>query len=403
MDPVESLQRIFGLHRFRPGQAEAIDAALADRDALVVMPTGSGKSLCYQLPALMRDDLTVVVSPLVSLMQDQVAGARGRGAGSVGLINGLRGATANAQTLAARDRRRAARCCTSLPSGSRRPASCRGSATLASACSSSTRRTACRSGATTSGPTTTRWPRRRGRSERGPRSRSPRPRRPSVAEDIVRRLELDDPLVVTTGFDRPNLTFEVRAVPDRRSLRRSIAAALAQDDALPAIVYTGTREESEVIASVLEHSLASDVVTYHAGLDRASRSRAQERVHVRRGRGDRRHQRVRDGDRQGRRADRRATPRSRARSRPTTRRPGAPAATAARPAACCSPSAGTGACTCTSSSARGSRTPRSGGWQSACAGPGSTAATTWRCRRSPASAPTRRRSGRSSATSREPA
>src|SRR6476620_6188472 len=99
MDPVESLQRIFGLHRFRPGQAEVIDAALADRDALVVMPTGSGKSLCYQLPALMRDDLTVVVSPLVSLMHDQSRALEAVAPGSVGLINGLRGATANAQTL----------------------------------------------------------------------------------------------------------------------------------------------------------------------------------------------------------------------------------------------------------------------------------------------------------------
>ena len=82
MDHVQSLQRIFGFDHFRPGQAEAVGAALADRDALVVMPTGSGKSLCYQLPALIRDDLTVVVSPLVSLMHDQARRARGGGPGS---------------------------------------------------------------------------------------------------------------------------------------------------------------------------------------------------------------------------------------------------------------------------------------------------------------------------------
>src|SRR5690242_14523764 len=65
MDPGDALRRLFGFEHFRPGQAEVVDAALADRDALVVMPTGSGKSLCYQLPALMSDDLTLVVSPLV--------------------------------------------------------------------------------------------------------------------------------------------------------------------------------------------------------------------------------------------------------------------------------------------------------------------------------------------------
>ena len=64
-----------------PGQREACEAALAGRDVLVVMPTGSGKSLCYQLPALLRDDLTIVVSPLVSLMQDQVDALRARGLG----------------------------------------------------------------------------------------------------------------------------------------------------------------------------------------------------------------------------------------------------------------------------------------------------------------------------------
>src|ERR1019366_3489122 len=68
--PEELLER-FGLDAFRPGQREAVEAALAGRDSLVVMPTGGGKSLCYQLPALADIGLVVVVSPLIALMADQ--------------------------------------------------------------------------------------------------------------------------------------------------------------------------------------------------------------------------------------------------------------------------------------------------------------------------------------------
>ena len=67
------LQTIFGFAAFRPGQAEIVSTILEGRDVLAVMPTGSGKSLCYQLPALVRDGLTVVVSPLIALMRNQVA------------------------------------------------------------------------------------------------------------------------------------------------------------------------------------------------------------------------------------------------------------------------------------------------------------------------------------------
>src|SRR5438067_6896770 len=96
----DALRDSFGFPAFRPGQREACEAALAGRDVLVVMPTGSGKSLCYQLPALMREDLTIVVSPLVALMQDQVDALRSRGLGDrVALVNAQQDASANHRAL----------------------------------------------------------------------------------------------------------------------------------------------------------------------------------------------------------------------------------------------------------------------------------------------------------------
>ena len=73
------LQKYYGYPAFRPGQEALIDALLAGRDALGIMPTGGGKSLCYQIPALMMSGVTLVVSPLISLMQDQVAALKNAG------------------------------------------------------------------------------------------------------------------------------------------------------------------------------------------------------------------------------------------------------------------------------------------------------------------------------------
>src|ERR1700677_3929368 len=79
------LHTTFGFGAFRPGQADIVDAILDGRDVLAVMPTGSGKSLCYQLPALLRGGLTVVVSPLIALMRNQVAQLRGYGVAAAAL------------------------------------------------------------------------------------------------------------------------------------------------------------------------------------------------------------------------------------------------------------------------------------------------------------------------------
>src|SRR3984957_20985321 len=79
----------FGFRKFRPGQAEAVDSALRGRDTLVVMPTGSGKSLCFQLTALALEGVTIVVSPLISLMKDQVDNLFNNGVWAVGMNSTL--------------------------------------------------------------------------------------------------------------------------------------------------------------------------------------------------------------------------------------------------------------------------------------------------------------------------
>src|SRR5271154_2282311 len=80
-----ALRSTFGFAAFRPGQSDIIAAILDGRDVLAVMPTGSGKSLCYQLPSLLRDGLTIVVSPLIALMRNQVAQLCGYGIAAAAL------------------------------------------------------------------------------------------------------------------------------------------------------------------------------------------------------------------------------------------------------------------------------------------------------------------------------
>src|SRR5947207_3001366 len=276
MDLSSALHEFFGFRAFRPGQEEAVRAALGGRDALVVMPTGSGKSLCYQLPALMRDDLTVVVSPLVALMQDQVDALRARGAGDqVALVNAQQSGEVNRDAIARAaagslrllyvaperfgapgflERMAGARVglfvvdeahCVSQWGHDFRPDYFRLEAV------------ARRLGATcVMASTATATPR--------------------VAADIVRRLALRDPIQVTTGFDRPNLSFTV-ARPSAGEKHLMLLETLRHDDALPAIVYAGTRAGCEELADVISAALGVAAEPYHAGLDRERRASVQRR------------------------------------------------------------------------------------------------------------------------------
>jgi ATP-dependent DNA helicase RecQ len=276
MDLTAALHQHFGFPEFRPGQREACEAALAGRDVMVVMPTGSGKSLCYQLPALLRDDLTVVVSPLVALMQDQVEALAARGLGGrVALVNAQQDRAANhsavhravagevkllyiaPERFAAAgflDEMRAADVglfvvdeahCVSQWGHDFRPDYFR----LADAA-----RKLHASALIASTATAT----------------------PRVASDVIRRLALRDPVRVATGFDRPNISFAV-ARPGGHEKRAMLAEALRGEDALPAIVYAGTRAGAEEIAADLTATLGERAVAYHAGLDRGTRADVQRR------------------------------------------------------------------------------------------------------------------------------
>src|SRR4029453_18829607 len=87
--PAQILHDVFGYTSFRPGQEEIIDLILSGENVLAVMPTGSGKSLCYQIPALLLEKPTIVVSPLMALMDDQVAGLRADGVEAASIHSGM--------------------------------------------------------------------------------------------------------------------------------------------------------------------------------------------------------------------------------------------------------------------------------------------------------------------------
>ena len=269
-DVAEVLKRWWGFETLRPLQIEAIHAALAGRDSLVVMPTGGGKSLCYQLPPLVGDSTDVVISPLVALMKDQVDALEAIGYPSAALHSGL----SQEERSAIRDQ---------LAAGELRLLFTAPERLVNSSLLDTLARVGVKRFAIDEAHCISQWGhdfRPEYRQLALLRERFPQASlhaytataTPRVRDDIARQLNLREPAVLVGTFDRPNLVY--RIVPRTDRVAQTLAI-LGRHQGEASIVYCISRRETERLAARLaaEGLLARP---YHAGLDAKERHRTQD-------------------------------------------------------------------------------------------------------------------------------